>query len=591
VASIDAGDGAPPWGPGANFPYVITNYDEPYRGQIHFSAPMGWLNDTNGVWYYGGLYHLAYQAYPYSLQGDAKHWGHATSPDLIHWTHWPIMLDPVLVPGDVWSGSTVVDVNNTSGFKTGQNPVLVSIYTATSRGTCLAYSNDLGVTWQAYANNPVAIGGPNADTRDPHVFWHAPTNRWVCAHFDNGTQFYTSPDLKNWTKTSHVNFGFECPDIYELPIDGDAAKKKWVLQDASGAYILGQFDGATFTPDSLASQKMDLGTDFYAAQTFYRQTFPDARLVQIPWLRGMDGTTAPFNQTLGFPLEVKLTTVPEGVRVTRLPISEITTLYGASQHLGPSSVPAGTNPFAAIQSKVFDLEITIDVAQTAARAVTFRLANLSFVYDVAAGSVFGHAVSPIGGRMKIRVLRDWGQYEVFVNDGQISHTGTFAFTQADGSVSVTGNGTVAMVSADFHPLYRAWPGKAASSSTIVDDKNAGVTYTGTWTQANEGRYFGGSCHFSGSASASVEASFTGTRVEWYGLKNTDLGKADVFLDGVLAQGAIDAYSAKRQNALLFTRGGLPSGTHTIKVVATNQKNAASTGTALVHDYFVSYVDL
>jgi beta-fructofuranosidase len=240
---------------------------------------------------------------------------------------------------------------------------------------------------------------------------------------------------------------------------------------------------------------------------------------------------------------------------------------------------------------VFDLEMVIDVGQTAARTVTFRFANLTFAYDVATGSVFGHAASAIGGRMKIRVLRDWGQYEVFVNDGQVVHTGTFAFTQSDGSVSVTGNGIVSMVSADFHPLNRAWPGKAAASSAIIDDKNAGTTYTGTWTQGNEGRYFGGSCRFSGSASASVEASFTGTRIEWYGLKNTDLGRADVYLDGVLAQGGIEAYNAKRQNALLFTRGGLANGTHTIRVVANGQKNTASTGTALVHDYFISYIDL
>ena len=140
---------------------------------------------------------------------------------MLHWTHWPIMLDPgVNVPGDAWSGSTVVDTDNTSGLKTGTNPVMVTIYTATTKGTCLAYSNDLGVTWQAYAANPVAIGGPNADTRDPHVFWHAPTNEWVCAHYDSGINLYTSPDLKNWTKASHIDFGFECPDMYELPIDG-----------------------------------------------------------------------------------------------------------------------------------------------------------------------------------------------------------------------------------------------------------------------------------------------------------------------------------------------------------------------------------
>jgi sucrose-6-phosphate hydrolase SacC (GH32 family) len=587
----DAADGGPLWGPDADFPYVITNYDEPYRGQVHFSAPMGWLNDANGMWFSGGLYHLSYQAYPYSLQGDAKHWGHATSPDMLHWTHWPIMLDPgVNVPGDAWSGSTVVDVDNTSGFKTGPNPVLVTIYTATTKGTCLAYSNDLGVTWQAYANNPVAIGGPTSDTRDPHVFWHAPTNRWVCAHYDAGTNIYTSTDLKNWTRVSHVNFGFECPDMYELPVDGDANRNKWVLQDASGTYLLGQFNGTTFTPDSNATHKMDVGPNFYAAQTFYRRNFPDGRVIQMPWMTGLDGATAPFNQSIGFPTELKLVTFPEGVRVARQPISEIATLYGASQHVGPTTVPAGTNVFAGTQSRVFDLEVVFDVAQTAARTITFRFANLTFSYDVAMATVFGHAAAPVGGRTKVRLIRDWGQYELFVNDGQVTHTATFAFTPSDGSVSVTGDGNVAIVSADFRALSRVWPGKAATTSTILDDKSAGVTYTGTWTQANEGRYFGGSCRVSGSSSASVQASFTGTRVEWYGLKNTDLGRADVYLDGVLAQSNIETYSPKRQNALLFTRGGLANGAHTIRVVANGQKSAASSGTALVHDYFIAYVD-
>jgi fructan beta-fructosidase len=590
-ARADASDGAPLWGPNADFPYVITHYDEPYRGQVHFSAPMGWLNDVNGVWYYGGLYHLSYQAYPYSLQGDAKHWGHATSPDMLHWTHWPIMLDPgVNVPGDAWSGSTVVDVDNTSGLATGSNPVLVAIYTATSKGTCLAYSNDLGVTWQAYANNPVAIGGTTSDTRDPHVFWHAPTKRWVCAHYDGGTNLYTSPDLKNWTRTSHVAFGFECPDMYELPVDGDAARTKWVLQDASGSYLLGQFDGATFTPDSLSARKMDVGPNFYAAQTFYRQNFPDTRVIQMPWMTGMDGATAPFNQSIGVPAELKLVTFADGVHVTRTPISEIATLYGASQHLGPMQVASGVNLLAGVQSKSFDLEVVLDIGQTAARVVTFRFANLSLAYDVAAGSIAGHDVAPVGGRLKVRVIRDWGQYELFVNDGQISHTATFAFTPADGSVSVSGNGTVAIASADFRALNRVWPGNAATSSAIIDDTNPAVTYAGTWTQANEGRYFGGACHVSSSAMASVQASFTGTRVEWYGLKNVDLGKADVYLDGALVQSGIDAFSAKRQNALLFTRGGLANGAHTIRIVANGQKNAASTGTALVHDYFVTYVD-
>jgi sucrose-6-phosphate hydrolase SacC (GH32 family) len=580
------------WGPDADYPYVLTNYDEPYRGQIHFSAPMGWINDANGLWYHDGLYHLSYQAYPYSLQGDAKHWGHATSHDLIHWKHWPIMLDPGgNVPADAWSGSTVVDTNDTSGLRTGANPVMVTLYTATTKGTCLAYSNDLGLTWQAYANNPVAIGGPNGDTRDPHVFWHAPSNKWVCAYYENGTSFYTSPDLKTWTKASHIDFGFECPDIYELPVDGVATNKKWVLQDASGTYMLGQFDGTTFTPDSTATKKMDVGPNFYASQTFYRETFPDTRVIQMAWMTGMDAATAPFNQSLTFPVELKLVTFADGIHVTRSPISEIASLYGQSQHLGATSVPMGNNALAGAQSKVFDLEIVLDVAQTTAKVVTFRFANLSFTYDISQGTLSGHTITPIGGHVKIRVLRDWGQYEIFGNDGQIAHTASFAFTPADASVSITADGPLSLVSADFHPLNRAWPGKAASASIIIDDKSASTTYTGSWNQSNEGRYFGGSCHVSPTNTGAVEASFSGTRIEWYALKNVDLGKADVYIDGVLAQSGIDAYSAKRQNALLFTKGGLANGAHTIKVAVTGQKNAASAGAALVHDYFIAYVDL
>jgi fructan beta-fructosidase len=183
------GDGG--WGADADYPYYPTNYDEPYRGQYHFTAPNGWLNDVNGVWYYGGVFHLSYQAYPYTLDGLTKHWGHATSTDMVHWVSAPVMLDPGVrgLPGDAWSGSAVVDVDNTSGLQTGTNPVLVAIYTATSEGTCLAYSNDLGLTWQPYAGNPLPIGGESDAERDPHVFWHEPTQQWVCAHYENGTAF------------------------------------------------------------------------------------------------------------------------------------------------------------------------------------------------------------------------------------------------------------------------------------------------------------------------------------------------------------------------------------------------------------------
>jgi fructan beta-fructosidase len=574
----------------ASFPYVVTNYDEPLRPQVHFTAPMGWLNDANGLWYQGGLYHLSYQAFPYSLEGDAKHWGHATSPDLVHWTHWPLMLEPGgNVPGDAWSGSTVVDVENTSGLKTGANPVLVTLYTATTKGTCVAYSNDLGVTWKAYDKNPVAVGGPTADTRDPHVFWHAPTHSWVLALYEQGTSFYTSPDLKTWTKRSHVDFGFECPDVYELPVDDVATNQKWVLQDASGSYLLGSFDGATFKPDSMTAHKMDESPDFYASQTFYRETMPGRRVVQIGWLRALDKATAPWNQALTFPTEVRLRTFPQGVRVTRTPIAELQTLHGASKLVGAQTLAAGVNPFAGFEAKAFDLTVVLDVAGTAAPTVDFKLANLSLVLDVAGRKMFGAPVSVLQGRIKVRVLRDWSQVEVFVNDGEVAFTKGFAFDPAQSSVSVTASSTMSLASAEVHALGRAWPGNAARASFVIDDGDARTTYAGAWTVAGEGRYFGAACHVARATGDAVQATFTGTRVEWYGLKNTDLGEAEVSIDGVVAA-TIDAYSARRQNALLFTKGGLASGPHTIKVALTGRRNARSTGAALVHDYFIGYVD-
>lgn len=574
----------------ATFPYVITNYDEPYRGQVHFTAPMGWLNDANGMWFEAGLYHLSYQAFPYAIDEGPKHWGHACSPDLVHWTHWPIMLDPdVNVPGDAWSGSTVVDETNSSGFKQGAGPVLVTLYTCTKQGTCVAYSNDRGITWKAYDKNPVAIGGPTAATRDPHVFWHEPSKKWVCALYEDGTSFYTSSDLKNWTKVSHVDFGFECPDIYELPIDGSADKKKWVLQDAAGAYLLGSFDGSTFTPDSLTAQRMDTSGVFYASQTFYRESFPDNRVVQMPWLRGMNGATAPFNQAIGFPVEVKLKTFPNGVRVARTPIQEIEKLYTSSKHFDAQTVAQGTNPFAAASSKVFDLEIELELAKTTAKTITLGLGDLDITLDVTGQKLNGATVTPIAGHIKLRVVRDWGQYELFANDGQVVTTSVHPFDPKNSSISLTGDGAIGLAGADLHDLGRAWPGTAAQSSVILDDNDGSVQYAGTWNLASENRYFKGSAHYNPTGTA-FEVTFTGTRVEWYGLKNTDLGFADVYLDGVQVASDVDCYDRRRQNALLFTQGKLTNTTHTLKVVASGKKNPASAGAFLVHDYVIAYVD-
>lgn len=571
------------------FTYPSTNYDEPYRDQFHFSAQSGWMNDVNGLWYQNGVYHMTYQHVPYGLTGGQHlFWGYATSPDMLHWTQQPFALIPGgNVPGDCWSGSTVVDLDNTSGLKTGANPVLVSFYTATTEGTCLAYSNDLGATWQAYGGNPVAIGGPTPDTRDPHVFWYAPTETWVCLHYENGTAFYTSKDLKSWTKTSHIDFGFECPDMYELPIDGNVHNQKWIVQDASGAYLVGDFDGKTFTPDPGGPYHMDVGPDFYASQTFFRQTFPDSRVIQLAWTRNFQKATEPWSQSATFPVELRLKTFPEGLRVTRTPIDEIKKLYAGTHHYNRQTLTAGQNLLAGKHSECCDIEAVFDLTNTTASKITFHLGDLSFIYDTVNKTLLGKPLAANGNIVKVRILRDWCQLEVFGNDGELSYTQGFGFTPGDGSLSIVPDDRVDLVSADFRAIRRTWPGTARKPGAVIDDADPSVLYGGVWNTAGESIYYKGGCHFSSTTGGYVEADFRGTDLEWWGLVNTDLGKADIFIDGARVAHDIDCYSPVRTMKRLFETDGLKSGSHTVKVVVTGDKDQASSGSAIVHDYFVA----
>jgi len=570
-------------------PYLSTNYDEPYRGQFHFSQQSGWMNDLNGMWYNNGSYNITVQAWPASLDGLAKSWGHATSTDMMHWTQISNAIDPdVNVPGDCWSGSAVVDVNNTSGFGSITNPPLVIIYTATTKGTCLAYSTDQGVTWVAYSGNPVAIGGHNADTRDPHVFWHAPTNKWVCVLFENGTTFYTSPDLKTWTKTGNFNWGWECPDIFELAVDGGAVKK-WVLMRADGQYYIGSFNGLTFIPDAGGPYSMvknaGIGGGFYASQTFFRNNFPDGRVIQMAWMSGFGlGTTAPWTHNSTFPTEVKLQTFPEGVRASRTPIAEISNLYGTTQNWTNQSLSAGENLFAGKLSKCCDVEAVFDISNTTATAITFQFANRTITYDLSNKMILGESLKPINNLVKLRFLVDWGELEIFGNDGQYSYAENFKFTPSDNLISMTANGNVTLVSARYSPVSRTWPG--TPNNGYADDADPKNTYTGTWqTLAGESGYYNTTCHVGLSVGASVEYTFSGTQVSWYGLTNNDLGMASVYIDGVLAADDIDCYNTIRISHQLFNKTGLSNGNHTIKIVAKGTKNPSSKGIALVHDYF------
>ena len=222
----------------------------------------GWLNDPNGLCYYNGEYHLFFQACPYTTRDSAKHWGHAVSTDLVHWKELGIALYPDAL-GPMWSGSAVVDWKNTSGFGVDGKPPMVLAYTAAGVfAQCVAYSTD-GRTFTKYERNPV-VQHISDGNRDPKVIWYEPTQRWVmCLYVGfpadgkngaqcerNTVQFLSSPDLKNWTKTGEIDGFFECPDLFPLPVDGNANNVKWVLTAANSDYMVGQFDGQTFKPET-----------------------------------------------------------------------------------------------------------------------------------------------------------------------------------------------------------------------------------------------------------------------------------------------------------------------------------------------------
>jgi len=253
-------------------PSSSTMYQELYRPQFHFTPAQNWMNDPNGLVYYKGEYHLFFQYNPFGSQWGNMSWGHAVSRDLVDWKQLPVAIP---MEGDelIFSGSAVVDKDNTSGFGTRKNPPMVAIYTSARPGSqaqSLAYSTDRGRTWTKYAGNPVLDIG-SAEFRDPKVFWYAPQHKWVMAvskALEHKIALYSSADLKTWTHMS--DFGpanatggaWECPDLFPLAVHGNRHRTKWVLivninpggiAGGSGAqYFVGDFDGTTFKAGNIA---------------------------------------------------------------------------------------------------------------------------------------------------------------------------------------------------------------------------------------------------------------------------------------------------------------------------------------------------
>ena len=403
-------------------------YKERLRPQYHFTSRRGWNNDSNGMVYYAGEYHLFYQHNPFGWAWGNMTWGHAVSTDMIHWKE----LDDAIHPdelGTIFSGSAVIDKQNTTGFKTGSEDPLVCIYTSAG-GTnqwsrdhdnpftqSLAYSNDRGRTWTVYEGNPV-LGHIRGGNRDPKVVWHEPSKQWVIVLYldEKEMAFYTSKDLKTWTETSRLKCFHECPELFELPVDGDEANGKWVLYGASGHYLIGDFDGKTFRPET-EEIRFHYGNCFYASQTF--NNMPDERRVQIAW--GQIPTPGmPFNQTMLFPVTLSLRSTPAGIRMQPYPIKEIRSLRGEKTTLRDLTVKPGDNPLKALRGDCFDISAVIEVGDN---DFGLRLRGKELIYKADEQKLsFGDRsaqVKPKQGKLRLRLLVDRTSLEVFANQGEV----------------------------------------------------------------------------------------------------------------------------------------------------------------------------
>lgn len=440
-------------------------YTEPLRPRIHFTPARNFMNDPNGLVFYKGEYHLFYQYNPQGTRWGHMSWGHAVSTDLLHWQHLPVALDErdgIMA----FSGSAVVDHQNTSGLCRGgaDASCLVAIYTGHGHGRQtqnLAVSQDRGRTWTRFAGNPVIDLGLK-DFRDPKVFWHAPTRRWVMVTVlaDTHTvRFFGSRDLKRWETLS--DFGpagatggvWECPDLLEVPVEHEPGRTRWVLDvdinpgapagGSGGQYFVGDFDGTRFVPDEAVppTRWADYGKDFYATTSFANLPAADRGPIWMGWASNWqyanDEPTTTWRGAQSLPRRLLLRRTPDGWRLLQQPTGGIGTLTEAdsSRHQVlrdalplPPTADLSFVVSSADQGEV-GLRLSNDAGEEVVIAVSADRRDLSIdrrrsrLGDSPAGYAERH-VGPLRPlpQVPVRVVFDRSVVEVFANEGETTMT-------------------------------------------------------------------------------------------------------------------------------------------------------------------------
>ena len=467
------------------------NTQPDYRPIYHFSPAFNWTNDPNGLVYYRGRYHLFYQYNPFGTRWGHMSWGHATSSDLLNWKQEPVAIPEYSNPDStitgVFSGTAVTDSFNTSGFGVAENPMpLVAIYTSNVdkliQHQSLAYSLD-GKTFSRYSGNPV-LDIHSQEFRDPKVFWHYPTHKWVMIISkpdEKKVRFYSSLNLKDWQYMSE--FGgigniarvWECPDLFELPVE-NAPERKWVITNSAGhpengflamQYFIGDFDGTKFTASAdNYPQYLDNGKDYYAGIVYNNLPSNDHRKIMIGWANcweyANDIPTTGFRGMMAIPRELKLKKEGKQYMLIQLPVEETNKYRGEYLfHQNKFLLTDTINTAGNLKGDALDIEFAMTREGAAQSGVKVfkngteetliyynktdhtikldrtRSGNIGFSNRFP--SVESASVQNEKSPIKIRILIDKSLVEVFINDGEKTITDQVFPVNSNGRVEFFSN--------------------------------------------------------------------------------------------------------------------------------------------------------
>lgn len=448
-------------------PKVLANFHhERFRQRFHYSAPRGFELDVEGGVYYLGEYHLFYVGSPTCTTQGAGLWEHAVSRDLVHWKDLDTSF-PMRGMHDMWSGTVVIDWNNTSGLGENGAPPMVLFYTKpdfappvvirhnqpgpdfNKRGGMqyLMYSTDGGRTMNDYQGNPVVPiiaetipkAGPN---RDPKVFWHEPTKQWFMIVYvalpgaprpdgkpdaqHNTFRFLSSPNLRDWKLTDFYVTDFsECPDFYELPVDGNPGDKKWVIADAGGSYMVGSFDGIRFRPET--PKLRNCAGIYYAGQTLNDLPKEDGRRIKMMWMSA-PAPDMPFSQCVSLPMVQSLYTTPKGIRLASWPAKELEQLRMSDPvTIGDRPLRDGEDLLDGVDKEGVDIELDMKLLNS--KGFDLVVEGMPIHYEVSAKElsckaekpctdVWRMTVEPENGHIQLRVLSDVTTLEIFAQKGK-----------------------------------------------------------------------------------------------------------------------------------------------------------------------------